>query len=108
MWGMSPATTFFQVGNIFFHRSRGFSSAARTGEDVGRQLCLRALHLVPPPHRVLGERSLIRGETDARNLAGIRTPAKQYLFCLVSENKGDPKKAKQQKGELILGKETGE
>ena len=36
-------------------------------------------------------------------LAGIRTPAKHIiLFAWLVENKGNPKKAKEQKGELIL------
>ena len=37
-------------------------------------------------------------------LAGIRTPAKNICFAWLVENKGNPKKAKKQKGELILGK----
>ena len=37
-------------------------------------------------------------------MAGIRTPAKQYLSCLVGGKQRDPKNAKKQKGELILGK----
>ena len=38
-------------------------------------------------------------------LAGIRTPAKKNIFFAWSvENNGDPKKAKTQKGEVILGK----
>ena len=36
-------------------------------------------------------------------LAGIRTPAKNMSFAWLVENKGDPKKAKKEKGELIWG-----
>ena len=48
------------------------------------------------PHR-----SMVRtvGTTHlCSNLAGIRTPAKKYLFCLVSGKKGTPQKQKRKKG----------
>ena len=38
----------------------------------------------------------------------MRTPAKNILLARLVENKGDPKKAKKEKGELILGKLKGE
>ena len=38
-------------------------------------------------------------------LAGIRTPAKKYVFAWLVESKGNPKQAKKQKGEEVrLGK----
>ena len=36
-------------------------------------------------------------------LAGIRTPGKDYILCLVDGKQEDPQKAKDQKEELILG-----
>ena len=40
---------------------------------------------------------LIRGTPCTIALAGIRTPAKTVLFARLGENKGDPKRAQQQK-----------
>ena len=41
-------------------------------------------------------------------LAGIGTPAKKiYMFAWLVKNKGDPKKARNEKGELILGNNLG-
>ena len=58
------------------------------------------------PQSILGWGPL-KGHTHTHtHLAGIRTPAKKYLFAWLVENKGNPKKAKKQKGELILGKHT--
>ena len=37
---------------------------------------------------------------------GIRTPANNYLFCLVSGKQRDPTNAKKQERELLLGKRT--
>ena len=42
------------------------------------------------------------------SLVGIRTPAKNTFCAWLVQNKGDPKKAKSEKGELILGKEDKE
>ena len=46
------------------------------------------------------------GTSLARTLAGIQTPAK-ICFAWLLQNKGDPKKANNEKGELILGKGQG-
>ena len=46
-------------------------------------------------------------QTRPNHLAGIRTPARSYLFCLDSGKQRHPQKATSQKEELILGKIKG-
>lgn len=61
--------------------------------------------------RVGGSISSVRGpqvpwQRGREGLGWILDPCKKYIyiFAWVEENKGDPKKLKRQKGELILGR----